>query len=374
KADLFVFGGISLKLSLAENERGLTVMKQFWSDVIQYRGTHYDFGYTQGEQLRDSPILINRRKQWGPKKDRHFLINPDEVTQAIRIFAPGVWDEIRGLADALQLNMEEAIRMFGGYYLEYNRSGCSIFTDSDYMIRNYDSHPVGYEGRYMVYQPTDQGYAVIGPSLQITGRVDGMNEKGLVMGYNFTHRKQSDDGFLCNMIGRMILETCASVEEAISLLKKVPHRHSFSYVLLDKSGESYVVEASPREVAVRRSNVCTNHFHLLDEENRYRQEESRHRETEIQEQQQYTANPYEGFRVMNDSDKDIYSFKYDAAAGTLHTAAYFPKQMKAWFAIGPDRKPIIFDFNKWLQGEKINVKRIKGELDYPKPFVNMALQ
>ncbi|MFD1361077.1 C45 family autoproteolytic acyltransferase/hydolase [Lentibacillus salinarum] len=348
-------------------------MKQVYSDVFQYRGTHYDFGYVQGEQLRDSPILPNRQKQWEPRKDRHFLINPADVKQALMTFAPGIWDEIRGLANALNMTMNDAIQQFGGYYLEYGWSGCSIFTDSDYMIRNYDSHPVSYEGRYLLYQPTDQGYAVIGPSMQITGRMDGMNEKGLVMGYNFTHRKQSADGFLCNMIGRMILETCASVEEAITVLKAIPHRHSFSYVLLDQSGKSYVVEASPREVAARRSNVCTNHFHVLDEENRYRQEESRRREEAIQEQQRYATDPYQAFRVMNDSAKEVFSNKYDASAGTLHTAAYFPAQMKAWFAIGPDRKPVIFNFNKWLQGEKVNVKRIKGELDYPKPFVNMAL-
>ncbi|GGK08739.1 choloylglycine hydrolase [Lentibacillus kapialis] len=349
-------------------------MTQFWSNVMQYRGTHYDFGYIQGEQLRDSPILMNRENQWGPKKDRHFLINPGEMRASILQFAPGIWDEIRGLTDALNVDIEEGIRLFGGYYLEYNRSGCSIFTDSNYMIRNYDSHPIGYEGRYMLYQPTDQGYAVIGPSMQITGRIDGLNEKGLVMGYNFTHRKHSGDGFLCNMIGRMILETCASVDEAVSLLKKIPHRHSFSYVLLDKSGESYVVEASPREVAVRQSNVCTNHFHLLDDENRYRQDESRRRENTIRKEQQSAADPYEAFRIMNDSDKGIYSFKYDAAAGTLHTAAYFPKHMKAWFAIGPDRRPVIFDFNKWLHGGNIHIKQIKGELDYPEPFANMDLQ
>ncbi|SFD44625.1 Predicted choloylglycine hydrolase [Lentibacillus persicus] len=349
-------------------------MKEFYSDVFQYRGNHYDFGYYQGKQLKDSPILPNRRKQWAPRKDRHFLINTEEVKHALTSFAPGIWKEIHGLGDALKMEKEEAIRMFGGYYLEFGRSGCSIFTDSNYMIRNYDSHPKSYEGRFSLYQPTDEGYAVIGPTMQITGRVDGMNEKGLVMGYNFTHRKQSGDGFLCNMIGRIILETCASVEEAISLLKELPHRHSFSYVLLDKSGESFVVEASPREVAARKSNVCTNHFYLLDEENRYRQDESREREQTILEQQTYMTDPYKAFRVMNDSEKDIYSFKYDAAAGTLHTAAYFPKDMKAWFAIGPDRRPVIFDFNKWLKGEKIHIKRVKGELDYEGMFVNMGLQ
>src|SRR5699024_4799242 len=132
----------------------------------------------------------------------------------------------------------------GGYYVDYEQSGCSILTGSKYYIRNYDSHPGYYEGRYLIYQPTDTGYATIGPSMQITGRTDGMNEKGLVVGYNFINRVGSENGFVCNMICRIILETCANVQEAIVMLKKIPHRTSFSYVLLDQLGESYVVEAS----------------------------------------------------------------------------------------------------------------------------------
>lgn len=349
----------------------MKTLRHVYSEVIQFRGSHYDFGYFQGQKLKSSPILPNRNKQWGPRFDRHFIINTAIYKDTITRFAPRIWDEINGLADALHMNIENAVQLFGGYYLEYVRSGCSIFADPEYMIRNYDSHPRSYEGRYLLYQPSDKGYAVVGPSMQITGRMDGMNEKGLVMGYNFTHRKQSEDGFLCNMIGRLILETCATVDEAIDLLKEIPHRHSFSYVLLDKGGESYVVEASPREVVARKSNVCTNHFHLLDDENRYRQDESRRREQTIQQQQQPSSSPYQAFQVMNDPAYDIFSYKYDAAAGTLHTAAYFPHEMKAWFSLGPGRKPVIFDFNKWLKGNNVNVTRILGEIDYPGVFVNM---
>ena len=349
-------------------------MKKFYSDVIQYRGSHYDFGFFQGEQLRESSILPNRKKQWASRRNRHFLINPEKFISVISKVAPAILEEIDGLADALEMDMDEAFRLFGGYYREYIRSGCSIFTDSDFMVRNYDSHPRGYEGRYTFYDPTDEGYAVIGPSMQITGRIDGMNEKGLVMGYNFTHSKNSGDGFICNMIGRLILETCADAEEAISLLEKLPHRHSFSYILLDAEGASYVVEASPRKVAFRESNVCTNHFHLLDEENRYRQEETRQREQTIQNEQQRAANPYEAFKVMNNPAHGVFSNKYDASAGTIHTSVYFPKELKAWYVIGPDKEPVIFDFNKWLKGENVNVRQIKGMLDYHRPFVNMGIE
>lgn len=346
-------------------------MKSYYSDVFQFRGTHYDFGYMQGQQLKNSPILPNRERQWRKRENRHFIVDPETSMNMLRKIAPQVLDEIQGLADALELDITEAFKKFGGYYLELTRSGCSIFTDKDFFVRNYDSHPRGYEGRYIFYQPTDQGYAFMGPTMQITGRIDGMNEKGLVIGYNFTHTKKSADGFMCSMIARLVLETCADTDEAVALLKDIPHRHSFSYVVQDSRGIPYVIEASPRNVAVRQSNICTNHFHMLHEENRYRQEESLQREQNIMNKQQNTSKPYEAFKIMNSLNEGIASTKYDASAGTIHTSVYMPKELKALFVIGLNRKPVIFDFNKWLQGKDINITKIKGELEFDKPFVNM---
>ncbi|WP_213810555.1 C45 family autoproteolytic acyltransferase/hydolase [Jeotgalicoccus sp. WY2] len=325
-------------------------MKSYYSDVFQFRGTHYDFGYLQGQQLKNSPILSNRERQWRKRENRHFIVDPETSMNMLRKIAPQVLDEIQGLADALELDITEAFKKFGGYYLELTRSGCSIFTGNDFFVRNYDSHPRGYEGRYIFYQPTDRGYAFMGPTMQITGRIDGMNEKGLVIGYNFTHTKKSADGFMCSMIARLVLETCANTDEAVALLKDIPHRHSFSYVVQDSRGIPYVIEASPRNVAVRQSNICTNHFHMLQEENRYRQEESLQREQNIMNKQQNTSKPYEAFKIMNSLNEGIASTKYDASAGTIHTSVYLPKELKALFVIGLDRKPVIFDFNKWLQG------------------------
>ena len=225
----------------------------------------------------------------------------------------------------------------------------------------------------MIYQPTDTGYAVIGPSMQISGRIDGMNEKGLAMGYNFINRVGSGDGFICNMIGRIILETCANVEEAIDLLQEIPHRTSFSYVLLDPSGESFVVEASPRSVIARKANISTNHFEVLKEENRYQMDESVRRKQNIEKQREGQSNVYEAFRILNDKDKEVFSKKYSTWSGTLHTAAYLPNERKAWFAIGSDRMPVIIDFDSFLQGEKLNIKKVKGQLDYDTPFINMEI-
>ncbi|WP_404451406.1 C45 family autoproteolytic acyltransferase/hydrolase [Virgibacillus necropolis] len=345
-------------------------MKKIFSDIMQFRGNHYDFGYKQGMELKDSLTIKNRKKQWKTRKAR-FVINEASVREALSPYAPAIWDELVGLRDALEWPIDDVLKEFGGYRLEYGRSGCSIFTGTDYMIRNYDYHPRTYEGRYMIYQPTDGGYAVIGPSQRITGRMDGMNEKGLVMGYNFMHRKKPGDGFICNMIGRIILERCANVNEAVSMLKNIPHRHSFSYVLLDENGDTFVVEATPRGVDVRQSNVCTNHFEVLKHENRYHLDDSYKRMNAINAHKDQVSNGYQAFRMMNDLHKGVFSNDYRNWSGTIHTSGYFPKERKAWFALGGNREPVVFDFNKWLKGEKISTTRILGEVDTDLPFAHM---
>lgn len=345
-------------------------MKQIYSNVIQFRGTHYDFGYLQGMEIKESLIIKNRENQWKVRKPR-FTVSEKEVKDAITRFAPGVWEELLGLQAALEWPMERVLMEFGGYRLDYVRSGCSILTGDHYLIRNYDYHPKTYEGRYIVFQPTDQGYAMIGPSQRITGRMDGMNEKGLALGYNFMHRKKPGDGFICCMIGRLILEACASVEEAVAMLKEIPHRHSFSYIVYDQSGETFIVETSPRGVEVRRSNACTNHFEKMLHENRNHLVDSKRRLEIMQNQQEELKDANAAFRLLNDSDRGVFSTLYGSWAGTIHTSAYLPKELEAWFALGGDQEPVRIDFAKWLTGNDLDMIQIKGQVDTDIPFVHM---
>lgn len=345
-------------------------MKDIYSDIIQFRGSHYDFGVRQGEEMRNSLTVQNREKQWKLRKPR-FSVEEEEVKDAITRFAPGVWEELIGIRDALGWSMERVMMEFGGYRLDYVKSGCSILTGDDYMVRNYDYQPKTYEGRYVLFQPTDQGYAIIGPSQRITGRMDGMNEKGLALGYNFMHRKKPGIGFICCMIGRLILESCADVEEAVSMLKEIPHRHSFSYIVLDRSGKTYVIETTPRGVKVRESNTCTNHFEHMKEENRNYLVDSYRRLETMEAARQHKPSAYEAFRLLNDSDRGVFSDEYQNWAGTIHTAAYFPKEGKVWFALGGDKEPIVFDFKAWLEGLNVEDKFITGSVDTDLPFPHM---
>ncbi|RLL44908.1 acyl-CoA--6-aminopenicillanic acid acyltransferase [Oceanobacillus piezotolerans] len=345
-------------------------MQQIYSDIIQFRGSHYELGQIQGNQLSDSLIMKNRRRQWQLRRPR-FDINVQETKDIFQKYAPAIREELIGMQDSLKQPMEEILRDFGGYRIEAPRSGCSTFTGKDFLVRNYDYHPKTYEGRFHVFAPSDSGYAVIGPAQRITGRMDGMNEKGLAMGYNSIHRKKPGSGFVCHMIGRMMLENCATTQEAEDFLKEIPHRHSFSYIVLDSNGETSIIEATPRSVEVRKGNACTNHFEILKEENRHYLDESHKRLNAIHEQQNDADNIHQAFHLLNDINKGVFATDYKSWSGTIHTSGYLPKEKKVWFALGGDQEPTVFDFGEWLNGEDYDSNRIYGEVDTDLGFAHM---
>ncbi|WP_054712157.1 C45 family autoproteolytic acyltransferase/hydolase [Bacillus sp. JCM 19041] len=347
-------------------------MKEVYSDIIQFRGSHEEFGYMQGVLLNDSFTVLNRENQWKVRKKR-FSIDIDEAKKEITAISKPIWHELIGLREALEWPMERVLEEFGGYRVPYNRSGCSIATGTNYLIRNYDYHPKTYEGRYTLFQPNDGGYAVMAPSQRITGRMDGINEAGLAMGYNFMNRKKPGPGFICCMIGRFILETCATVGEAVHLLQTIPHRHSFSYIVYDKSGKTMIVEATPKETHVRSAIRCTNHFEQLVKENRHHLVDSKRRLEVLEESQRQELSAKEAYSLFNGQHRGLFSDLYSSWAGTIHTSVYFPKELKTWFAIGPDKEPHVIDFRKWLEGDDLSKERITGEIDTDVPFLHMDL-
>lgn len=345
-------------------------MKAFYSDIIQFRGSHYDFGFWQGKEIRDSLTVTNRERQWRLRSPK-FMIDEKEARNQYETYAPGLWDELEGLSEGLRMSMNQVLRDFGGYRVPSPRGGCSTVVTNEYLVRNYDYHPRTYEGRYVLYAPTDTGYRTIGPSQRIVGRMDGMNEHGLSMAYNFMHRRQPGKGFICNAIGRIVLENAKNVDEAVQLLKEIPHRHSFSYILLDKSGKHVILEATPRDIQVRDTSLCTNHFHLLDYENRRVIDESTKRMDELEAHWHENAKIEETFELLNDTKKGVFVSDYKSWAGTIHTSAYLPEQLEAWISLGGDQKPTKFNFQDWLHGENLKQKKLQGEIDTNLGFYHM---
>ncbi|MGV3244383.1 C45 family autoproteolytic acyltransferase/hydolase [Staphylococcus sp. 11261D007BR] len=339
-------------------------MQRVTSDILTYRGNHYDYGVSVGQWLLQTEMLKNREKEWKKRVPR-FDININETQAVYQHFAPAIWEEILGIRDVLNIPLRQAILNFAHYrFTDLPDSGCTVFIGDNYLVRNYDYHPATYDGRYQLYQPTDHGYAQIGPMSRTTGRMDGMNECGLVMAYNFMHRKKPANGFVCYMIGRLVLELCKDVNEAIYFLKQLPHRSSFSYILQDATGNHAIVEVTPRGVEVRYDQTCTNHFKLLTHENRNYTKESMERLERLDTTLSYSnLDKFDVFNRFNNPDYQIYSKLFKSWSGTIHTSMYEPHSLTAYIALGENQSPIEIDFSKWLKGTPLQHHQFSGNLD-----------
>ena len=138
--------------------------------------------------------------------------------------------------------------------------GCSAVMSGGVYGRNYDFWPRGYEARFALVQARGS-YASIGGSHQLTGRLDGMNERGLTIGLHLVKVRPHSPGLTSALlVGR--LDSCATTAEAIDLLRRLPHAMKYNSSLLDAGGVAAVVEAGAGAVVVRRGDwlACTNHF------------------------------------------------------------------------------------------------------------------
>lgn len=356
---------VSSERSEKDLQRSLFGMKME-VNVIQGRGDAYTFGVEQAVALKNTP-LFNKHVKRRRTSIRKYTLDYQSATELILQFSPSLMEEMQGIADGLDWSLQDVMHEYGGYQQSWTRSGCSAIMSNGIYGRNYDYHPKTYDGRFVLWQPYQgQGFAHIGFAQRMIGRMDGMNEKGLAIGYHFVNRMRPKDGFICTSIARFILDSCVSVTDAIHRLKEIPHRHAFNYSLADKHGDRAVVEGSSEGVNVLTSHggACTNHFQTQEKtrENRYKIEESQERLLNLQRFQQQSPTAKETFRFLNDRQYGIAKVDYGNWSGTIHTAVYDTKKLAVLVGIGINAPSVRFSFEDWLKGKKTVIKKVRGHL------------
>ncbi|MCB9839205.1 MAG: hypothetical protein H6813_07700 [Phycisphaeraceae bacterium] len=126
------------------------------------------------------------------------------------------------------------------------------------LVRNYDFAPRRCDGVVLrsAWSETD----VIAVTDCSIGALDGMNEHGLAASLAFGGDKAVGEGFGTTMLVRAALESCATVPEAIALLRNVPVHMAYSVTLIDRQGEHATLLLSPDTPAqVTTDPAATNH-------------------------------------------------------------------------------------------------------------------
>lgn len=332
---------------------------------VQCRGTPYEVGRAQADAFaatRKGQAFLRKRVRlpWW------FNIRTEE--RAFRVYAPALWEEIGGIAEGLNIPMEQAVACFGNDGLRMPTGGCSAVMSDGVYGRNYDFRPRQYEARFALVQAPGS-YASVGGSHQLTGRLDGMNEHGLAIGLHLVKARPRSPGLTSVLLVRRVLDSCATTAEAIHFLRRTPHVTQNNYSLLDAGGVAAVVEAGAGAVAVRGGDwlACTNHFQSpqLRRLNR-RVAHSIDRLPPLERWAARALSAEQTFKALNFPASP--AFHNYGNAQTLHTIVAEPGKRRLLIGIGGDAAALDedmldVDFKLWIAGEDLPIKQLKGQLN-----------
>jgi len=325
---------------------------------MELKGKMYEIGRKQG-------IALKSNAKW--KQQTELQTNGDmlEARTQIEKVSPSLLNEIEGLAAGMNIDVDTAMQLFGGYDIQMPFMGCTTLSNNSFYVRNYDFSDALYDAR-LVLLNSDNSYASIGFSQQITGRLDGMNEKGLVIGLHLVNEKVSQKGFLATTICRMVLEQCADIYEAISLIKQVSHQYCVNFSIMDREGNNAAVEVSPEQQVVykRTPLICTNHFESkqLNEKNRAFIQGSLHRKNYLEALEKENVTPISAYHIFNDEESPLFFKDYKEYFGTLHTVVYCPKDQSIVAGIGGNGDPYFLSLTDWLKGKEKLPCILEGEI------------
>jgi predicted choloylglycine hydrolase len=332
---------------------------------VQCRGAPYEIGRAQADAFavtRKGKAFLRRKNIGLP-----WWLNIRTEERAFRAYAPALWEEIGGIAEGLNIPMEQAVAYFGNDGLRMPTGGCSAVMSGGVYGRNYDFRPRGYEARFALVQARGS-YASIGGSHRLTGRLDGMNEHGLAIGLHLVKARPRSPGLTSVLLVRRVLDSCATTAEAIDLVRRLPHAMQYNYSLLDAGGVAAVVEAAAGAVAVRRGDwiACTNHFQSPQLRRLNRGvAHSIGRLPPLEGWAARTLTAEQTFKALNFSASP--AFHNYGNAQTLHTIVAEPAKRRVLIGIGGDAAALDedmldVDFKPWVAGENLPIRQLRGQL------------
>jgi predicted choloylglycine hydrolase len=249
----------------------------------------------------------------------------DEGERMLRAHMPElapVYDRLREMAG----DDPAAARFFSLWRPPPVVRGCSqaVWTDgvASALVRNYDHAPHLCDG--VVLWSAWEGVRTVSVTDCLWGALDGVNEHGLCAALAFGGRAVVGEGFAASLVVRYILQTCATVREAIAVLRRVPVFMAYTFVLLDARGEFVTAYTGPDRAAVfEPARASANHQGRVEWPAYCAFVRSAERARRIQHAVSAPDTTRESL-LAEFLAPPIYRSDYERGSGTIYTASYDP--------------------------------------------------
>ena len=245
--------------------------------VIEMAGTGEDMGAAHGRQLGDTIRDLHSKylKAYFSSEGQRFLAMTAAATFEKHV-SPEHMEEILALARASGVSPRQML--LAHCFLDLSpMTACSTVTlpasaSPDGVARfgrNLDFSSFNVADKMsvvQVYRPSDgrNAFMAVGwPGL--CGVLSGMNEHGLALANMEVRRPvRLPQAMPYVLLYRTVLERCATVNEAVELLRSTPRQSANNLMLMDATDDRAVVEITPDAIHVRRAGpaqalISTNH-------------------------------------------------------------------------------------------------------------------
>lgn len=225
-------------------------------DRLELCGTYEEIGWQQGQVLKKAGFAL-------PPANPQMLQFAWQCREIMARVAPELLEELHGLSVAAEV--DEVALLTLSLTAPFDPEdlplpACTVLAalpertaDGRLLVgRNYDFfHDVSEGGATTFLTYPEGAYASVGDCDIWVGRDDGLNEAGLFVGQARFFAPGLQPGLTFWFIIRLLLDRCATVQEGLDLITRLPHAASWTYLLADAQGDAAVVEPTIEGVAVR---------------------------------------------------------------------------------------------------------------------------
>ena len=332
--------------------------REIFSQISNLHGTPYEVGLQIGAHVLQSPLALQAMQadpaHTNPQQASYFA-------QQFRQTFPDLYEEMQGTADVLKIQPEQLSYIAysylqTGYCSQFLIRGTNTRSGQPLLARSYELTDKLDDMNVCCVHSTKH-YSHAGSVMLWFGRYDGLNDQGLAIsmsaggmpiGEGMTPPAQ--DGFHFWTVIRAVLDQCANVDEAIQLIKQIPHCGNPIYLLLDAAGAAARVEVYGKNIAVKPMDdqswlAATNHYQDLQLEAGiipvFKQSYTRLASIEhlLQEPKQYSENELMAFLDKMFPDGLCANY-YNGGFGTLRSMIFNPQEKHIRVRFGtPGRNP-----------------------------------